>query len=54
MSGGYFDRSTYAMREIADTIERDIARALQPKPEKVYENYWTIYEKDSFGSYHSY
>lgn len=42
------------MREIADTIERDIARALQPKPEKVYENYWTIYEKDSFGSYHSY
>ena len=54
MSGGYFDRSTYAMREIADTIERDIARALQPKPEKVYENYWTIYEKDSYGSYHSY
>ena len=54
MSGGYFDRSTYAMREIADTIERDIARALQPKPEKVYENYWTIYEKDSFGSYHNY
>ena len=54
MSGGYFDRSTYAMCEIADTIERDIARALQPKPEKVYENYWTIYEKDSFGSYHSY
>lgn len=54
MSGGYFDRSTYAMCEIADTIERDIARALQSKPEKVYENYWTIYEKDSFGSYHSY
>ena len=54
MSGGYFDRSRYAMCEIADTIERDIARALQPKPEKVYENYWTIYEKDSFGSYHSY
>lgn len=25
------------MREIADTIERDIARALQPKPEKVYK-----------------
>ena len=24
MSGGYFDRSTYAMREIADTMERDI------------------------------
>lgn len=42
------------MCEIADTIERDIARALQPKPKKVYESYWTIYEKDSFGSYHSY
>lgn len=54
MSGGYFDRSTYAMREIADTIERDIARALQPKPEKVQADYWTIYEKDCFGSYHSY
>jgi hypothetical protein len=54
MSGGYFDRSTYAMREIADTIERDIARALKPKPEKIQEDYWTIYEKDSFGSYHNY
>ena len=54
MSGGYFDRSLYAMCEIAYTIERDIARALQLKPDKVYENYWTIYEKDSFGSYHSY
>ena len=54
MSGGYFDRSTYAMREIANTIERDIARALKPKPEKIQEDYWTIYEKDSFGSYHSY
>lgn len=42
------------MREIADTIERDIARALQPKPEKVQADYWTIYEKDCFGSYHSY
>ena len=54
MSGGYFDRSTYAMREIANTIERDIARALKPKPEKIQEDYWTIYEKDCFGSYHSY
>ena len=54
MSGGYFNKNTYAMREIADAIERDIARALQPKPEKVQEDYWTIYEKDCFGSYHSY
>ena len=35
MSGGYFNRNTYAMREIADDIERDIASALQTKPEKV-------------------
>lgn len=42
------------MREIANTIERDIARALKPKPEKIQEDYWTIYEKDCFGSYHSY
>ena len=54
MSGGYFNRNTYAMREIADAIERDIARALQPKPEKVQVVYRTIYEKGCFGSYHSY
>ena len=54
MSGGYFDRSTYAMREIADTIEHDIARALQPKPEKEHMDYWVIYEKDSFSSFHNY
>ena len=54
MSGGYFDRSTYAMRDIADTMERDIARALQPKPEKEHMDYWVIYEKDSFSSFHNY
>lgn len=54
MSGGYFDGNIYALGEIADSIERDIARALQPKPEKIHEDYWTIYEKDSIGSYHSY
>ena len=42
------------MREIADTIERDIARVLQLKPMKIHKDYWTIYEKDNFGSYHSY
>lgn len=31
MSGGYFDREIYAIGGIADTIERDVARALQPK-----------------------
>lgn len=54
MSGGYFDRSTYAMREITDTMERDIARVLQPKPEKEHMDYWVIYEKDSFSSFHNY
>ena len=54
MSGGYFDRNVYAIGEIADSIERDIARALRPKPEKIHKDYWTIYEKDSFGSFHSY
>lgn len=54
MSGGYFDRNVYAIGEIADSIERDIARALRPKPEKIHKDYWTIYEKDCFGSYHSY
>lgn len=47
MSGGYFDRNVYAIGEIAASIERDIARALQPKPEKIHKDYWTIYEHDS-------
>ena len=54
MSGGYFNRHMIAFGEIANSIERDIARALQPKPEKIHKDYWTIYEKDSFVSYHSY
>lgn len=47
MSGGYFDRNVYAIGEIADSIERDIARVLRPKPEKIHKDYWTIYEHDS-------
>ncbi|PXZ43767.1 hypothetical protein DMB45_07175 [Sanguibacteroides justesenii] len=54
MSGGYFNRHMIAFGEIANSIERDIARALRPKPEKIREVYWTIYEKDSLSSYHSY
>ena len=38
------------MCEIADTIERDIARALQPKPEKVYENYCNMDYRLSYDS----
>ena len=51
MSGGHFDYQQSAMRNIADRIERDIALALQPKPEKVRERYWTIYEQTSLHSY---
>lgn len=47
MSGGYFDRNVYAIGEIAAPIARDIARALQPKPEKIHKDYWTIYEHGS-------
>ena len=54
MSGGYFDRNVYVIGEIADSIERDIARALRPKPEKVHEDYWTIYEHDSLCSCRSF
>ncbi len=42
MSGGHFDYQQYRMRDIADTIEYDIARALQPKPAMVHEDYWII------------
>lgn len=44
MSGGHFDYQQYTLREIADTIERDIARAMAPKPPKRHEDYWIIYE----------
>lgn len=54
MSGGYFNWHMIAFGEIANSIECDIARALRPKPEKICEDYWTIYEKDSLSSYHSY
>ncbi len=46
MSGGYFHYNQTLIREIAMKIEEDIAKALKPKPEKIYEGYWTIQEKD--------
>ena len=54
MSGGHFDHNQFWIREIADTIERDIALALQPKPRVVHEDYWTIDEMDSYASSHIY
>lgn len=54
MSGGHFDHKQFGIREIADTIERDIALALKPKPEMAHEDYWTIDEMDCFASSHIY
>lgn len=54
MSGGHFDYKQFWIREISDTIERDIARALQPKPAMVHEDYWVIDKMDSFGSRYIY
>lgn len=54
MSGGHFDNQQYTLRDIAHTIERDIAKALRPKPEMEHEDYWTIEEKDNPHSSHSY
>lgn len=54
MSGGYFDFQEYVLIDIARSIEYDIARALQPKPAKVHEDYWTIEEREQPYSYHNY
>ena len=55
MSGGHFDSyQQYLLREIADTIEHDIARALKPKPDMIHEDYWVINEMDCPNSWHVY
>ncbi len=54
MSGGHFDYRQWHIKDIAETIDRDIAGALKPKPEMVHEDYWTIYERISSGSIRSY
>ena len=54
MSGGHFDYQQYLLREIADTIEHDIARALKPKPDMIHEDYWVINEMDCPNSWHIY
>lgn len=51
MSGGHFDYKQSAMRDIADALANDITLALRPKPEKVHEDSWTIYEQISLHSY---
>lgn len=54
MSGGHFDYQQYLLREIADTIEHDIARVLKPKPDMIHEDYWVINEMDCPNSWHIY
>jgi len=54
MSGGHFDYKQSVMRDIADAIEGDIALALKPKPQKVHEDYWTIYIQRTQRSYTHY
>lgn len=52
MSGGHFDYVQYRIRDIADRIERDIARALLPKPPKEHFDYWVIEVVDTPHSCH--
>lgn len=52
MSGGHFDYKQYQLGEIAETIKQDIALALQPKPEMIHEDFWSIYEMDTPYSSH--
>ena len=52
MSGGHFDYVQYRIRDIADRIERDIARALLPKPPKEHFDYWVIDVVDTPHSCH--
>lgn len=54
MSGGHFNYNQYLIKEIADSIAIEIARALKPKPQKVHEDYWVIHEHDCPSSYHWY
>lgn len=52
MSGGHFGYAQHRIRDIADTIERDIAGALLPKPPKRHYDYWIIDEVDTPHSCH--
>lgn len=54
MSGGHFDYQQHAIQEIADSIAVEIARALQPKPPMVHEDYWVIYEHNNLCSFHNF
>ena len=52
MSGGHFDYAQYRIRDIADKIEGDIARALLPKPSKEHFDYLVIDVVDTPHSCH--
>ena len=50
----YFEYNDYPFRELADSLEHDIAKALQPKPDKTKHDYWVIYTKETPYSFRSY
>lgn len=52
MSGGHFDYAQHSMMEFCDTLEKDIAKALMPKPDKVHYDYWVIDMVDTPHSCH--
>lgn len=52
MSGGHFNYVQHSMMEFCDTLEKDIAKALMPKPEKVHYDYWVIEVVDTPHSCH--
>ena len=54
MSGGHFNYQQFAMSDIANVIERDIAKALKPKPEMEHRDYWVIEEQNTPHSYGHY
>lgn len=54
MIGGHFDYNEHWIGEIANTIERDIATALLPKPALRHYDYWAIDVVDTPHSKHLY
>lgn len=46
MSGGHFDYQQYHIKDIADSIEREIEEATKPKPPKVWKEDVTVFKKN--------
>lgn len=50
MSGGHFDYAQYRIEEIAESIEREIERAIASRPPKVYETIVSVTREETFDS----